>query len=293
MAAAPLSPWPPKLPPYNPAPTTLTQRSSAAATSGVGAGCLFSLSRLGFAVRFKSPAHRYVAFAQGAPAGVCLCEAVACSIPSATSSRKAMRSVSVCGRCAASKYNGCTPIVSATAIALPSGLPQMWPSPWLSGIAELTRIAVPDFATFRVSADMAHRRCPLSSMVSFRALTCPLFQLVSEIARTSESRSATSRRYAFPAPGAPSPFTLWYPSIASARHGPWSVPSRYRVGRGGGGGCLTAPASDICASAALRPPASGASAARRGLHLACGCLAAGACAGALAFVGLQSSASVT
>ena len=94
------------------------------------------------------------------------CAAAAAATPFATSVRNSMRSASVCGRCAASRYTGLSPMVSATAIAFPSGLAHTWPSPGRGAIVALARMAVPDLVVFLVFAATAQRRCPPSFSTS-------------------------------------------------------------------------------------------------------------------------------
>ena len=76
-------------------------------------------------------------------------------------------------------------------------------------MVERARMAVPDFATLRVFAVFAHRRCPPFRMVSFSTLTCASSQLVSDSICMSDVARATSLRYPLPAPGAPRPLALW------------------------------------------------------------------------------------
>ena len=100
-------------------------------------------------------------------------------------------------------------MVSATARALPSGLPHKRPSPPRGAMVDLARMAVPDLTVLRVFAAIAHRRWPAVRMVDVRVLIRASSQLVSDIACTSDVVSATSRRYPLPAPGAARLFVLW------------------------------------------------------------------------------------
>ena len=173
---------------------TAFRRCRTCTTAGAGAGWCTSLSRVGCCVRFRSPAQRYSALRHGAPSGVATWAATLFSTSSATSLRKATRSGSKWGRCAASSITGWRCMVRAARRALPSGFDHRGPSPGQGFTVDRTKMAVPDFVVLRVCAAQAQRRWPSASVASLRVAMRGTVQLVSEMACTSERRAATSRR---------------------------------------------------------------------------------------------------